>query len=188
MRLGLIASTIGMYGVVSYGFKQYDVLRNVQPAKIADPDQLPALTDRFGAANMPPGWIHVPRDIMINTGFALALIALIALLLTIGNLVVRLRFPLVVLLVVVPIPFAAAICGWLLREEGRQPWLINGLLRTADAMSPVGAGSVLASLIGFSAVFVLLAIADWILIARLAGRGPEPETAPTLVREPAIVL
>ncbi|TDP93805.1 cytochrome ubiquinol oxidase subunit I [Labedaea rhizosphaerae] len=188
IRLGLIASTVGMYGVISYGFEQYGVLKNVQPAKVADPDDLPALTDRLGADNMPPGWIHVPRDVMVNMGFTLALVSLVALLLTIGNLVVRLRFPLVVLLVVVPVPFAAAICGWLLREEGRQPWLINGVLRTADGMSPVGAGSVLASLIGFSALFVLLALADWILIARLAGRGPEPEQAPAPVREPAIVL
>ena len=42
--------------------------------------------------------------------------------------IVRLRFPLYLLLLAVPLPFVAAICGWLVREIGRQPWVAYGLL------------------------------------------------------------
>ncbi len=87
--------------------------------------------------------------------------------------IIRLRIPLYLLLVAVPLPFVAAISGWLVREVGRQPWIAYGLLPTADAVSPASGNTMLASYIAFTALLGLLAIADWVLLAKYAHRGPD---------------
>ncbi|MET0272595.1 MAG: cytochrome ubiquinol oxidase subunit I, partial [Phenylobacterium sp.] len=48
-----------------------------------------------------------------------------------------------------PAGFVAVICGWIVAEVGRQPYVVYGILRTRDAVSPVGAGQVTASLLAF---------------------------------------
>nr|WP_240477270.1 cytochrome ubiquinol oxidase subunit I [Jiangella muralis] len=71
-----------------------------------------------------------------------------------------------------PWPFVVVACGWLLREVGRQPWVVYGELTTAEAVSDHAAGTVLTSLVLFGLLFATLAVLDWWLIARLARRGP----------------
>lgn len=76
-----------------------------------------------------------------------------------------------------PLGFIAIIAGWVTTETGRQPYVVYGILRTDQAVSPVGAASV-----GFSlALFVLVYLAVFSMgvryIHRLIDRGPE---APTL--------
>ena len=51
-----------------------------------------------------------------------------------------------------PAGFVAVICGWIVAEVGRQPWVITGVMRTSDGVSPVGAGQVSASLLGYLVV------------------------------------
>jgi cytochrome d ubiquinol oxidase subunit I len=70
-----------------------------------------------------------------------------------------------------PLPFAAAVFGWTFREVGRQPWAAYGLLPTAEAVSPVGATTLLASCLGLTALLLVLLVADWVLIAKRAARG-----------------
>lgn len=72
----------------------------------------------------------------------------------------------------VPWAFVVVACGWLIREVGRQPWMVYGELTTADAVSAHSARTVLASLLVFGALFATLAVLDWWLIARLARHGP----------------
>ena len=64
--------------------------------------------------------------------------------------------------------------GWVLAEVGRQPWIVYGLFRTADAVSPVAASQVLTSLIAFFAVYLLLGLVDFYLLYKYARRGPDP--------------
>ena len=52
-----------------------------------------------------------------------------------------------------PAGFVAVLAGWITTEVGRQPWVIYGLLRTADAASPLDAPAVAASLIAFVVVY-----------------------------------
>src|SRR5207302_8709959 len=52
-----------------------------------------------------------------------------------------------------PLGFVAIISGWTVAEVGRQPWLATGILRTADAASPVAAAAVGATLILFGVVY-----------------------------------
>lgn len=80
------------------------------------------------------------------------------------------RFLAPVLVAVIPLPFVASVGGWLFREGGRQPWLVYGELTVADAVSPVSATATAVSLVVFMSLFVALAVADWVLIARFARR------------------
>ncbi|MDQ0156237.1 cytochrome ubiquinol oxidase subunit I [Robertmurraya andreesenii] len=70
-------------------------------------------------------------------------------------------------------PFIANFSGWIMSEIGRQPWIVYGLMTTADGISPnVSAGSVLFSLITFSLIYTLLAIAMVYLFVRVFKEGP----------------
>lgn len=78
-------------------------------------------------------------------------------------------------------PFLANQAGWIAAEVGRQPWVVYGLLRTADAHSPsVPGGEVLASILMFSFVYLLL-FAVWVFVLNSKiQHGPDPiEGGPT---------
>jgi cytochrome d ubiquinol oxidase subunit I len=78
------------------------------------------------------------------------------------------------LLLLVPFPYIANTAGWMTAELGRQPWVIHGLLRTADAHSEnVAEGNVLFTLIGFLGLYALLALLFAVLAGREIERGPE---------------
>ena len=74
-----------------------------------------------------------------------------------------------------PAGFVAVIAGWVTTEVGRQPWVIYGLLRTRDAVSPIAAPAVTGSLIAFVIVYFAVFAAGTLYILRLmapaAGRG-----------------
>jgi cytochrome d ubiquinol oxidase subunit I len=72
------------------------------------------------------------------------------------------------------LPFVANTAGWLVTELGRQPWVVFGLLRTADGVSPnVGPVSVWISMIGFTLIYGVLAAAGFYLMHRFAKPGTE---------------
>jgi cytochrome d ubiquinol oxidase subunit I len=74
----------------------------------------------------------------------------------------------------IPFPYIATTAGWMTAELGRQPWLIYGVLRTADGASPnVSAGNGLFSLLGFMGMYMVLGILFLFLVAREVGNGPE---------------
>ena len=87
-----------------------------------------------------------------------------------------------------PAGVVAVIAGWIVAEVGRQPYVVYGVLRTADAVSPVSAGQVSTSLIAFLAVYAVIFSAGALYILRLMAEGPqapEPEdTAPPLKPRP----
>jgi cytochrome bd ubiquinol oxidase subunit I len=73
---------------------------------------------------------------------------------------------------VVILPFLMNTAGWLLTENGRQPWIVQGLLKTANGVSPsVSATDIWISIFVFLAVFVALGVADAWLMLRY-GRRP----------------
>jgi cytochrome bd ubiquinol oxidase subunit I len=81
-------------------------------------------------------------------------------------------------------PFLAAAAGWVLTEMGRQPWIVQGLLRTADANSPsVGATTIAVSLGVLAVLYTVLGVVDFVLMRRYARVDPpEPDRAPTPAR------
>lgn len=79
-----------------------------------------------------------------------------------------------------PIGFVALLAGWITTEVGRQPWLVYGLLRTADGASPVPGASVATSLAVFVVVYLAVFGAGTYYILRLMAKGPRgPEPEPT---------
>jgi cytochrome bd ubiquinol oxidase subunit I len=76
-----------------------------------------------------------------------------------------------------PAGFIAVIAGWTVAEVGRQPWVIWHVMRTADAVSPVGAHEVSASLIAFLVVYAIIFTAGVLFILRLIAAGPAPQGA-----------
>ena len=73
-----------------------------------------------------------------------------------------------------PLPYMAIEMGWILAEVGRQPWIDCGLLKTANAASPVAASQAWTTLVGFMLAYGLLGIAGFCLIAKYATEVPEP--------------
>ena len=74
----------------------------------------------------------------------------------------RLAFPALLL------PFVGNATGWIFTEMGRQPWVVYGLLKTAQGVSTVGTGYVVTTLVGFTAIYTVLALIDFGLMARYA--------------------
>jgi cytochrome d ubiquinol oxidase subunit I len=80
-----------------------------------------------------------------------------------------------------PLSLAAMIVGWVFTEMGRQPWLVFGLLKTEDGVSPGVSGvEVLISLIAFTLIYGSLAVVEFKLILRAMKKGPD---APPPVNE-----
>jgi len=74
----------------------------------------------------------------------------------------------------IPLPLVANELGWIAAEVGRQPWIVYRLLRTSEAISvTVPAGQILASLIMFSAIYLLLGALWVFLLRREVKKGPE---------------
>lgn len=64
------------------------------------------------------------------------------------------------LVLTIPLPFIANSFGWILAEAGRQPWMVFGLQKVSNAVSPnLTVPEVLTTLIGFTLIYALLAIA-----------------------------
>lgn len=72
----------------------------------------------------------------------------------------------------IPLPYLANQLGWLVTEVGRQPWIVYGLVRTADAASPVAVSQVATTLAGFVAVYGLLGLAGLWAALQHVRRGP----------------
>lgn len=82
------------------------------------------------------------------------------------------------LVLAAPSGFVAVLAGWVAAEVGRQPYVVYGVLRTADAVSPVAAGAVGLSLLVFMVVYAIVFTAGALYILRLMAKGPDTEEPP----------
>ncbi|WP_169982364.1 cytochrome ubiquinol oxidase subunit I [Microbispora sp. H10836] len=157
LRIGVLTALIGSLFTVGFGYAQFGPVSDVQPDKF------------HGAA---PG-LALGLMIMIGQLVQFAVMFVLAPLL-IRDLLARWRWLHPLLIAMTPLPFVAAIAGWLVREVGRQPWLVYGKLSVADALTPgLTRGDITVSFAGFVGVLGLLAVVDYVLIARAVRRGPE---------------
>jgi cytochrome bd ubiquinol oxidase subunit I len=76
--------------------------------------------------------------------------------------------------------WVATLAGWLVTEIGRQPWLVTGLLRTADAVGPVGEAQLGASLTGYILTYSLMLVAYMVVLTHMAGKGADAVPAPSV--------
>jgi cytochrome d ubiquinol oxidase subunit I len=118
--------------------------------------------------------VYFSYHIMVGLGtIFIALMALAALELWRGRLF-RQRGLLWLLMLAAPFPYIANTAGWVTAEVGRQPWLIYGLMRTPQGVSPyVSAGNALFTLIGFMGMYAVLSILFLLLVYREIDHGPE---------------
>ncbi len=165
--------------------------------ELAIPNLLSLLT-RFDANARIEGLEEYPRDVwppvgatfttyhlMVGLGTLMLLVMLLGVLAWWRGRLDRWRWLLVALVVATPAPLIAVQLGWATAEIGRQPWIVYGLMRTLDGVSPiVSAPEVLVSLLGFGVVYLVLAALWLFLVRRVILIGP----APALSVKPAEVL
>nr|MBP7647646.1 cytochrome ubiquinol oxidase subunit I [Comamonas sp.] len=80
----------------------------------------------------------------------------------------------------IPLPWIAAECGWIVAELGRQPWIIEGVLPTAMAVSNLGAGTVLMTIVMFVAIYTVMFGIEMVLMRKAILTGPSEESEPHL--------
>jgi cytochrome bd ubiquinol oxidase subunit I len=86
------------------------------------------------------------------------------------------RWFLTLLVFSIPLPYLANQFGWLVAEVGRQPWIVYGVLKTADSVSKaVSAPQVLMSLVGFVILYTGLGVIDIYLLTKYAKAGPDTD-------------
>lgn len=73
-----------------------------------------------------------------------------------------------------PSGFIAILAGWYTTEIGRQPYVIYGLMRTAEAATPLSPGSVATSLAVFATIYLFVFIAGTYYLVKLLRKGPQP--------------
>jgi len=78
-----------------------------------------------------------------------------------------------IMMFAIPLPYLAIQLGWIVTEIGRQPWLVYGVVRTADGASPVAASQVVFSLVAFVLVYSVLGAAGFYLMFQKAKKGPD---------------
>lgn len=111
---------------------------------------------------------------MVGLGtFFLAIMGLALLLFLRRRQLFQARWMLWILMLAMPFPFLANTAGWFTAELGRQPWIIFGILHTAQGSSSlVSSGNVLFTLLGFMGIYLLLGLLYVVLIVYDGLRGP----------------
>ena len=136
----------------------------------------------FPKEDRPPVMLtFVAFRIMVGLGFLFALLTFIGFLRR-NKLEESPRF-LKVMLWSIPLPYIALQAGWIVTEVGRQPWIVYGIMRTKDAVSPIATSQVGISLGAFILVYTALGIVAFYLLRKFAIQGPEPVPVPVKKRE-----
>ncbi len=115
--------------------------------------------------------------IMAGIGSLMALTGLIGLILFLRKRLFETRWFQLWCMAMTPAGYIAVLAGWFITEVGRQPWIVQGLMRTSDATSPVIGTSIAISLTAFVVIYVFVFGAASYYILQLIGKGPEAKQA-----------
>jgi cytochrome bd ubiquinol oxidase subunit I len=170
---------------------------NEQQGKIDNPVQVPGmlsmLTYRRWNAHVQglnafpkedwPGNIpllYFSYHIMVGLGTIFIAVMVVAAFLLWRGRLYNAKWMLWILLLSAPFPYIANTAGWMTAELGRQPWLVYGLMRTADGYSKtVSAGNGMFTLLGFMGMYTVLGILFLFLVRREIELGPVDEHGTT---------
>jgi cytochrome d ubiquinol oxidase subunit I len=112
--------------------------------------------------------------LMVGLGFLFILLSAIGVFLSRKGLLENYPLFLKVMVFAIPLPYAAIQLGWIITEMGRQPWIVYGLMRTAEGVSKtVLPAQVWMSLGGFIVFYSVLGAVDFWLLAKYARKGME---------------
>ncbi len=153
---------IGIPGGASFILK-HDSAAVLQGLKEVPPEDRP-----------PVAWVFWSFRIMVGCGVAMAVIGLTGLWLIWRRRLHRTGWFHWLIVLGSPLGMIAILAGWTVTEVGRQPWLVQGLLRTADMVSPnLTGGAVWASLGPFLVIYNLLLVAFLYYLWRVVRAGPD---------------
>jgi len=118
--------------------------------------------------------LYYSFHIMAGLGTLFIVVMAAAALLTLRGRLQDHRWLLWTLMLAFPFPYIANTAGWMTAELGRQPWLVYGLLRTAQGASPtVHGGTALFTLLGFCGIYTVLGLLFVFLVGREIVHGPD---------------
>ncbi|NVI97239.1 cytochrome ubiquinol oxidase subunit I [Myxococcus sp. AM009] len=156
-----------------------DIPKGLSILAFADPDAEVKGLNAFPRDEWPPvAKVHVAFQVMVGTGSAMALLALV----TLGWRWRKKAWPhgwrlMWAWLLSGPLGVVAMEAGWLVTEWGRQPWILRGVMRTADAVTPVP--HLAAPFWTFTAVYLFLGVTVVLLLVRqVAGTLPSRDSGP----------
>lgn len=130
---------------------------------------------RFGPGNYMPRvrLMYWSMRTMAMLGVAMFLIATVGAWLYRKRKLEKARWYQWTAIVAIAFPYVAATAGWILTEMGRQPWIVQDLLKTSDAISPnLGTATIAISLSVFALLYLALGVVDFVLMRRYARADP----------------
>ena len=117
--------------------------------------------------------LYYSYHIMVGLGTLFIAIMVVAVILLRRGVLFRARWMLWILLLSFPFPYIANTAGWMTAELGRQPWLVYGVMLTADGYSKmVSAGNGVFTLLGFMGMYTVLGVLFLFLVRREIEKGP----------------
>jgi cytochrome d ubiquinol oxidase subunit I len=143
-------------------------------------------TQKYGPGNYVPDIFPVfwSYRIMIAAGMWLLLLSAMSFLFLRNNRLAETPWLLRAALWSLPIPYLANSSGWVVTEMGRQPWIVFGLQRVEQAVSPtVSSATVWTSLVGFTLLYGILAVVGVHLLKKFARKGPESAEPSAMAKE-----
>jgi cytochrome d ubiquinol oxidase subunit I len=167
---------------------------NVPERKLDNPIHLPSILswiaygdfsanvrglNDFPAADWPTNiaFLYYAFHIMVGLGTIFIALSTLAAVQLVRQRLATSRALLWVLVLAFPFPFIANSAGWMTAELGRQPWLVYGVMRTAEGASPlVHGGTALFTTLGFAGLYFVLGLLYLALVGREIKHGPRPET------------
>jgi cytochrome d ubiquinol oxidase subunit I len=131
--------------------------------------------------------VYWSMRVMAYLGTLVFLVAALGALLLWRGRLERTRWYLWAAVATIPLPFLAALAGWVLTEMGRQPWIVQGLLQTSEANSPnVSEAMLVGSLTVIVLLYAALLVVDVWLMRRYARYDPEPAVSADEVPQPVL--
>ena len=137
--------------------------------------QIPGM-DQFKKEELPTNIpaLYYAYHIMVGLGTVFIAIMFLAVFLLWRKKLFNIKPLLWVIMFLVPFPYIANLTGWYVAELGRQPYLVYGLLKTADGVSPtVSSGNTLFTLLGFVGLYMLLGLLFLVLVGKTIHHGPK---------------
>jgi cytochrome d ubiquinol oxidase subunit I len=157
-----------LYGKLSGGIEGLNDLQRDAQAEYGPGDYIPAVIITFWAFRF-----------MVGIGFLMIFLSLLAVLRPWVKIVSRSSLFLKLLLPAMLLPYLANTFGWILTEEARQPWIVYGLQKVQDAVSPnLSVADVLFSLILFIVLLsVLVGVTGWLMVKSGLSEPPADQVA-----------
>ncbi|MFD0773156.1 cytochrome ubiquinol oxidase subunit I [Streptomonospora algeriensis] len=181
LRTGVLVGWMGVWFAVLSGFPQLAFTQG-QPGKSAalggDTEELARLQEELSeqvgyTVSTPPPWLETLLALMQSLGYLLWMVGTVAIVLFYRGWLEKNHTVLYALLGCIPLPYVAVFSGWMIREMGRQPWLLYGEVTVNEGMTEASIASMQFSLVAFVTVFGVLAVIDVFLIWGAVRRGPD---------------